>query len=77
MKHLPNPGKIQSVLAWPEWLISHAYWVLDLSQTHKTVYGVVLTTPCVEEEAIQDWCCTTNMQSNEVLMLASCGLNKA
>ena len=56
MKHLPNPGKIQSVLAWPEWLISHAYWVLDLSQTHKTVYGVVLTTPCVEEEAIQDWC---------------------
>jgi hypothetical protein len=28
----------------------------DSSQTHKTVFGVVVTTLCAEEKAIQDWC---------------------
>ena len=28
----------------------------DLSVNHTTVYGVVLTTLCAEEETIQEWC---------------------
>ena len=56
MRHLPNQGKSSVFSAMSENGKEATSIGSVLSQTHKTLYGLVLNTLCIEAETSQNWC---------------------